>query len=138
VPAVPILHETGVIRTATEVRAIRRREIRIIGWGADDVSAALTDPHLVGRDTRHGIDGNERLRPADAGQAAMLDNQEADFPFPVIDQQSLSKTSRPRPSSSPLAIVALVSRNRGSVPWIAAARLRRRSTLPTCDPNTPR
>ncbi len=41
-------------------------------------------------------------------------------------------------SSTGLAIVALASRKRGSLPWIAAMRRRRRSTLATCEPNTPR
>ena len=41
-------------------------------------------------------------------------------------------------SSIGLAIVALASRKRGSVPWIAATRRSRRSTLATCEPNTPR
>jgi hydroxymethylpyrimidine pyrophosphatase-like HAD family hydrolase len=41
-------------------------------------------------------------------------------------------------SSTGFAIVALASRKRGSLPWIAAARRRRRSTLATCEPNTPR
>ena len=41
-------------------------------------------------------------------------------------------------SSTGLAIVALASRNRGSVPYAPATRRSRRSTLATCAPNTPR
>jgi hypothetical protein len=44
-----------------------------------------------------------------------------------------------RSASSPgLPIVALASRKRGSVPYAPAIRRRRRSTLLTCEPNTPR
>ncbi len=52
-----------------------------------------------------------------------------------------AKSSRPVSrcaSSTGLAIVAEVSRKRGSVPYAAAIRRRRRSTLATCEPNTPR
>ena len=41
-------------------------------------------------------------------------------------------------SSTGLAIVALASRKRGALPWIAATRRSRLSTLATCEPNTPR
>ena len=41
-------------------------------------------------------------------------------------------------SSSGLAIVALAITNRGAVPYASATRRSRRSTLPTCEPNTPR
>ena len=41
-------------------------------------------------------------------------------------------------SSTGLAIVALASRKRGWLPWMAATRRRRRITLATWEPNTPR
>ena len=46
--------------------------------------------------------------------------------------------SAARASSSGLAIVALASTKRGSAPYARASRRRRRSTLATCEPNTPR
>jgi hypothetical protein len=49
-----------------------------------------------------------------------------------------SRPVRPSASSTGFAIVADASRNRGLVPWIAAARRSRRSTPAMCDPNTPR
>ncbi len=41
-------------------------------------------------------------------------------------------------SSPAFAIVADASRNCGSAPYVRASRCSRRSTLPTCDPKTPR
>jgi hypothetical protein len=55
---------------------------------------------------------------------------------------SISRTSsrpvRRSASSTGLAIVADVIRKIGEVPYAAAMRRSRRSTLPTCEPNTPR
>ena len=56
----------------------------------------------------------------------------------LVDQPTSSRPVSRSASSTGLAIVAEVSRKRGSVPYAAAIRRSRRSTLATCEPNTPR
>ena len=76
-------------------------------------------------------------RRSAAGSTSRSAARGAGEPSSSISATSSRPVSRSA-SSTGLAIVAEVSRKRGSVPYAAAIRRRRRSTLATCEPNTPR
>ena len=108
----------------------------------DFMNTIVRAPSLTSSASRSADSASAERRVASAASVIGGFHIAIVFFAPGDPSRSITVTSSSpvsRSASSPgFATVAEASRNRGSVPYAAAIRRSRRSTLATCEPNTPR